>query len=116
MMAEKQHHEIPKAGTLMVFDQSRLEHLIKEVESMKELLQEKVDAFQKPWLTEQEAKELLGKGTTWFWERRNSGELPYQKVGKTVHYKRSDLMALLKENPRIMRQAKKNGKVDSLIP
>ena len=43
------------------------------------------------YVSELEAKQLLGRGTTWFWERRKSGELPYTKLGGQVYYLRKDL-------------------------
>ncbi len=46
------------------------------------------------YVAEDEAKKELGKGTTWFWERRKAGELPFVKVGGRVFFKRSDLLKL----------------------
>lgn len=46
------------------------------------------------YVSEQEAKKLFKRGTTWFWELRRSG-LPYSKLGGQVYYKTSDLKSLL---------------------
>jgi hypothetical protein len=49
------------------------------------------------YVSELEAKKLLGRGTTWFWERRRSGELPYTKLGGQVYYLMSDLVKYLED-------------------
>lgn len=33
----------------------------------------------------------------WFWRRRNSGELPFRKLGSRVYYSQKDLFNLLEE-------------------
>ena len=49
------------------------------------------------YVSELEAKQLLGRGTTWFWERRRSGELPYTRLGVQVYYLRKDLVKYLED-------------------
>ena len=49
------------------------------------------------YVSELEAKKLLGRGTTWLWERRRSGELPYTKLGGQVYYLMSDLVKYLED-------------------
>lgn len=44
------------------------------------------------------AKKEFGMSTTWFWERRKSGELPFVKVGGRVFYIRSALIGLFEKN------------------
>lgn len=39
------------------------------------------------YITEKEAKEILGKGTTWFWNKRKSQELNGKKSGNVWYYK-----------------------------
>ena len=46
------------------------------------------------YVSERDAKEMLKRGTTWFWEKRNQG-LPFFKLGAEVYYKRSDLLTLI---------------------
>jgi hypothetical protein len=53
------------------------------------------NAALKEYISEKEAKKLLGKGTTWFWNQRNSGKLAFKKLGATVYYKSSDILNLL---------------------
>lgn len=49
------------------------------------------------YVSELEAKKLLLRGTTWFWERRRSGELPYTKLGGQVFYLMKDLVKYLED-------------------
>ena len=50
------------------------------------------------FISEKDACNLLGRKTTWFYEQRRSGRLPYSKVGSKVYYKREDLFNLLTSN------------------
>ena len=45
------------------------------------------------YVSERDAKKMLQRGTTWFWEKRNQG-LPFFKLGAEVYYKISDLLTL----------------------
>ena len=45
------------------------------------------------YVSERDAKKMLKRGTTWFWEKRNQG-LPFFKLGAEVYYKISDLLTL----------------------
>ena len=65
--------------------------LEKKFEKQTEKKLESVDDF----IPEREAKKLLTRGTTWFWEQRKNG-LPFSKLGAEVYYKKSDLLKLLK--------------------
>ena len=47
------------------------------------------------FVTEKQAKKILSKSTTWFWEMRTNGKLPYKKLGATVYYKLDDVKSLL---------------------
>lgn len=46
------------------------------------------------YVSERDAKKLLKRGTTWFWEKRNQG-LPSFKLGAEVYYMGSDLLTLI---------------------
>jgi hypothetical protein len=48
------------------------------------------------YVSERNAKKMLKRGTTWFWEKRNQG-LPSFKVGGEVYYMKSDLLSLIKD-------------------
>lgn len=53
------------------------------------------------YISEKEAKELLQKGTTWFWNKRQSRELSAKKAGNTLYYKRSDILKFIENGKRI---------------
>ena len=52
------------------------------------------------YIEEKEAKHLLGRKTTWFWNLRNTGRIPYTKVGNKVFYKLNDIVNLLDTNQK----------------
>lgn len=60
------------------------------------------------YLSEKEAIRLLGRGPTWLWAERRKGKLPFTKVGNSIRYKRSDLIAYL-EAHRVERFEKRHG-------
>ena len=47
------------------------------------------------YIPETTAKEMLGKGTTWFWQMRKSGKLSYKKVGSKIYYVIEDIENLI---------------------
>lgn len=49
------------------------------------------------YVSETLAKEQLGKKTTWFWEQRKKGLLPYVKVGGKVFYHKKDILQLFEQ-------------------
>ena len=53
------------------------------------------------YISEKEAKQLLEKGTTWFWNKRQSKELSAKKAGNTLYYKRSDILKFIENGKRI---------------
>jgi len=72
----------------------KLDELLQKVENInaqlsnKRVNQKGLDDF----VTEDEAKNLLGKGTTWFWNKRKSGELTGRKAGNKWYYKREEII------------------------
>lgn len=50
------------------------------------------------YLEEKEAMKLLQRGTTWFYEVRKKGKLPFSKVGRKTYYRRQDIIAFLDEH------------------
>jgi hypothetical protein len=72
-----------------------LEELIQatgDIKKIKDLL-EKEDHSRTlgEFITEEKAKEILSRGTTWFWNKRKSGELPGKKAAGRWYYKSTDL-------------------------
>lgn len=82
-------------GSLVLVPQAFLESLAENQKKILEFLQvKKSPSLTGDYVPEEEAKKEFGKGTTWFWEKRKTGELPYVKVGCKVYYKRANLLAL----------------------
>jgi hypothetical protein len=50
------------------------------------------------YITESQAKELLKKKATWFWQMRKSGQLQYSKIGKAIYYSKNDIVKLFEKN------------------
>ena len=80
---------------------------IEMLDEIKQLINDlrsnKNESIEKPevlgeFIAEKDARNLLGRKTTWFYEQRRSGRLPYSKVGSKVYYKRDDLFNLLTNN------------------
>jgi hypothetical protein len=47
------------------------------------------------YIPESEAKKVLGRNTTWFWDMRTKGKLAFTKIGSKVFYTRKDIEMLL---------------------
>ena len=75
--------------------------LKKDVKTVIEILQ-KMDSSVKvgDYIDEVEAKKMLHRGTTWFWERRKEGSLAFSKLGSKVYYDRKDIIRMLDANKR----------------
>ncbi len=50
------------------------------------------------FISEKDAQKLLGRRTTWFYEQRRSGKLPFSKVGSKVFYRTLDIHTLISNN------------------
>ena len=76
-------------------EKTQLSRILKKLEDIDTKLNKSKSVSD--YVSELEAKQLLGRGTTWFWERRRSGELPYTKLGGQVYYLKSDLVKYLED-------------------
>jgi hypothetical protein len=50
------------------------------------------------YISEKEAKKILGRKTTWFWNLRKNGKLPYSKVGNKVFYSKATILKFIEGN------------------
>jgi len=100
-MSEKQNEQNQFNAMVLVPGQ-RLERMDKLLLTMYSILKDMPTA--KPTLNgmiggkfipETTAKEMLGKGTTWFWQMRKAGKLEYKKVGSKIYYVVDDLEKLI---------------------
>lgn len=78
-----------------------LQTLKKQLKEVKALLTELTDRphpILGKWISEDDLKKLLKRGTTWFWEMRKKGKLEYTKLGCETYYSVESLQHLLEEN------------------
>jgi hypothetical protein len=47
------------------------------------------------YITEKEAKIILGRNTTWFWNLRKNGQLQYSKIGNKVFYSKANILKFI---------------------
>jgi len=52
------------------------------------------------YIEEKMAIQLLGRKTTWFYNMRQSGKLPFTKIGSKTFYSRADLLQILHNNKK----------------
>jgi hypothetical protein len=96
-MSEKNKHETEKqSGALILVPQNFLEGM---AETQKQILAQlkKIKPTEEnvgDYISETQAKKLLKKGTTWFWNKRTSKELSFTKVGNTIYYSKTDIQKL----------------------
>jgi len=69
---------------------TRLDLMSKSIETLKK---DKLEDF----ISQEKAKILFRRSTTWFWNLRKSG-FPYTKLGGEVYYRRLDLLRFLQDN------------------
>jgi hypothetical protein len=74
-----------------------IKQLLNEIK-LNQSSQKEVNTSLGEFISEKEARKILDRKTTWFYEQRRSGRLPYSKVGSKVYYKRENLFNLLKNN------------------
>lgn len=95
-MTENKSNEMQ---SLVVIPLQKLDELIEKQNEILGLLNNPVSNQKKEvhpdYVTELEAKKMLGKGSTWFWQQRQSGKLPFSKVGRTIYYLVSDIQSLI---------------------
>lgn len=69
------------------FNQKKIIQLLESKQSSESLMSE--------FIPESDAKEFFQRKSTWFWQMRKKGLLPFTKVGNRIFYKREDLINLL---------------------
>ena len=79
----------------------KLDLILQELSEIKSMISDSHVKEEPAYITEQEAKTMLGRGTTWFWELRKAG-LPHSKLGGQVYYKRKDLLELLEKGTQTL--------------
>lgn len=80
---------------LSIVPDSFLEKLNEKQDQIIDLLKSTEHENQNEFLTEKAAMELLQKKTTWFWQMRKDGLLPFRKIGKSIYYSKKEINQLL---------------------
>mgnify|MGYP000380201579 FL=1 len=78
------------------------EELLDEIKSKQDkiisLLENGQLITQNEFITESQAKEILQKKSTWFWQMRKTGVLPFRKIGKSIYYSKTEINQLLENS------------------
>jgi hypothetical protein len=83
---------------LSIVPDSFLEKISEKQEQIISLLKTTESVNQNEFITEKEAKQLLQKKTTWFWQMRKKGILPFRKIGKSIYYSKKEINQLLENS------------------
>ena len=83
---------------LSIVPDSFLEKLNEKQDQIIDLLKSTDKLNQNEFLTEKEARELLQKKATWFWQMRKDGLLPFRKIGKSIYYSKKEINQLLENS------------------
>lgn len=49
------------------------------------------------YISEKEAQEMLNRKTTWFWQKRKSGQLTGKKAGNQWFYHKKDIISFIEQ-------------------
>ena len=71
-----------------------IKQLISDLKSNKNESTEKPQVLGE-FIAEKDARKLLGRKTTWFYEMRRSGKLRFSKIGSKVYYNVNDIHQLI---------------------
>ena len=72
-----------------------LDNLVAKQDRILEILDGKREATLNGFISEKDAIGIVNKKTTWFWQMRKTGQLPFKKIGQTIYYSKDDLNSLL---------------------
>ena len=84
-----------KHNTFILIPKEALDQLIQAVQDLR-LLHDKLDNDNSAgvlgdYISEEAAMKVLGRGKTWFWNKRRSGELPAKKAAGRWYYHQDDI-------------------------
>ena len=84
-------------SSLFLVSEEFLENLNAKQDKIIEMLEGKIQTGINGYITEKEAKQMLNKKATWFWQMRKSGSLSFKKVGQTNYYSLHAINSLLEK-------------------
>ncbi len=97
----KDKKQIPLEGQIMsLVPQETLIQLIAGQERILRAISEKAEKKDSigDYISETEAKKILGRKSTWFWNLRKKGKLAFTKVGNKIFYSRADILSFIELN------------------
>ena len=79
--------------------EKRLDHLSKKVDEIHNLIKnaKSENSEFNGYISQADAIKKYRLSKDWFWRRRNSGQLPFKKLGAKVFYAQKDLFNLLED-------------------
>lgn len=84
-----------KQNTFYLIPKEALDELIQAIQDIRQVQVMLESSNRKEamgdWIPEEDAMELLGRGKTWFWDKRKTGELPGKKAAGRWYYKLSEI-------------------------
>ena len=78
-----------------------MEELMQKVDKLSEALLKSNSRESEPlggYISEAEAKHLLSKGTTWFWNMKKAGKIKGKKAGNRWYYKKSEILGFIENS------------------
>ena len=96
----KKENLLTEAKTMVLVPQETLVLLIAGQERILRAISEKAERKDSigDYISETEAKKILGRKATWFWSLRKNGKLAYTKVGNKIFYSRADILSFIELN------------------
>lgn len=83
---------------LTIVSEDFLEQINEKQDKILNLLQDGIPLTQNDFITESQAKGILQKKSTWFWQMRKNGLLPFRKIGKSIYYSKTEINLLLENS------------------
>ena len=83
---------------LTIVSEDFLEQINEKQDKILNLLQDGHQLTQNEFITESQAKEILQKKSTWFWQMRKDKILPFRKIGKSIYYSKTEINQLLENS------------------
>ncbi|MCF6222895.1 MAG: hypothetical protein L3J34_04115 [Flavobacteriaceae bacterium] len=84
----------------MKYTEDKLDYLIKKVDTIYDKFLKRETSGVKEfngYISQTDAIKKYNLSKDWFWRRRNSGQLPFKKLGARVFYAQKDLFNLLED-------------------
>jgi len=81
--------------SFLLIPEDLLTQIAEKQDKILAMLQKDSQGLHPDFITEAQAKELFKRKSTWFWQMRKTGVLPFSKIGKSIYYSTADLKKVL---------------------